>query len=36
MKFKLGVEMGIVGCHREGIIDVPDEELDGMNWEEVR
>jgi hypothetical protein len=30
-KFKFGISIGKVGCHREEIVEVADEDLDGLN-----
>lgn len=35
MKIRVGMSMGLEGCHREAVLDIPDNELDGMSDEEI-
>lgn len=34
MKIKVILGIGVAGCYREDIIEIPDEELEGLNEEE--
>lgn len=35
MKIKVHLSMGLVGCKREKILDIDDDEVEGLNEEEL-